>query len=270
MENSGNGTRTVNIFGNHFHDVTNWDAAGAMYHHNGVHNYMNVSSDSLALNLYNNVADGDWGTCCTTVPLTWSEVAPPDNFNIFNNVSVRACDGETSAVLQPQITTGVVANNTLLGCPTQSGDFEAIELHGSGISFENNAIAGYGQYVVVDSGTTFTVLDYNIYGPIGTSGNSNWQCGSNGTNTLSVWQSDCSGDFHGQRASSLGVSFVRRTAGRIGINWRSREFDEFMHGHSYAPFAGTRRGIPVRRTDLGTPALMSIKVVGVRLRRPQA
>jgi hypothetical protein len=222
MENSGNGTRTLNFYQNTCRDTSNWDTTVDKYHHNCVHNYMNVSSDSLGLNFYNNLATGSWGACCTTVTLTWSEVAQPANFNIFNNVNLQSCaDGQTAQAFEPQFTNGIMTNNTLIGCATVTGNTESTELHGSSITFENNAITGYGQYVVVDAGTTFTALDYNTYGAIGISGNSNWQYGATGVNCFNTsqsvacssvnpatqtWQGVTGADAHGQKVTSLGVN----------------------------------------------------------------
>lgn len=66
VENSGDGTRTLFIYGNHWHDAANWDTTTDAFHHNGVHNYMNTSSDSLGFYVYNNIVDGNWGSCCAT------------------------------------------------------------------------------------------------------------------------------------------------------------------------------------------------------------
>jgi len=212
VENSGNDTggRTFRFHDNICRDTANWDVPGTLaYHHNCVHNYMNVAAQSTELSFYNNTASGLWGPCCGTVSLTWSEVAKPDNFYIFNNVALQSCaDGETLQALEPQMTTGIVANNTLIGCGSVSGNTEAIELNGSGITFENNAIATYGQFIVVDTGTTFTALDYNTYGTIGLSGNSPWQCGATGYSSFATWQgcAIATTDTHGQKVTSLGVN----------------------------------------------------------------
>ena len=59
------GTRTLNFYNNHIHDAANWDTSNDAFHHNGLHSYMNVNSDSLGINLYNNLSDGNWGTATT-------------------------------------------------------------------------------------------------------------------------------------------------------------------------------------------------------------
>ncbi len=207
VENSGNGPRTVNIHDNHFHDAANWDTSSDTFHHNGLHNYMNVASDSLALNLYNNLSDGDWGACCTTATMSFTEFANPNNFNAFNNVDIQSCNNNTAPVFDYGATGGIFVNNTAIGCPTTPQNVNAFSIYGTNIDFRNNAIEGYGQYLVVKAGTTFTHLDYNVYGAMGQSGNAPWQCGSTGASALSAWQSACSGDAHGTKVSILNVTF---------------------------------------------------------------
>lgn len=210
VENSGNGTRTLYIYGNHWHDASNWDTSGDVFHHNGIHNYMNVSSDSLGLYLYNNLADGDWGACCTTSNLTFVEVEHPAYYYVFNNVVVQSCSNNTapadSSYTTPSGQGEIWYNNTLLGCRTTASNTRSVDLYGTGMAWENNAVEGYGQYVVVGTGYSFSALDYNVYGAIGTSGNLPWQCGSTGNGSFAVWQSSCGGDAHGQKVTLLNVS----------------------------------------------------------------
>jgi len=209
LENSGNGTRTLFFYGNHCHDASNWDTGADTYHHNCIHNYMNTSSDSLGLYIYNNRSDGNWGTCCTTSNFLFIEVAPPANLYVFNNVAIQQCVNSNPPITTRTQNAGagfaLLANNTFLGCATTSSNVEAIDLYGTGITAENNATENYGQYVVTGT-ASFTTLDYNFYGAIGTSGNSPWVC--NGTNdaTFANWKSSCGGDSHGNKLTSLGVN----------------------------------------------------------------
>lgn len=210
IENSGNGTRTLFVYNNHWHDATNWDTSLDTYHHNGIHNFMNTSSDSLGLYVYNNKADGDWGSCCTTSNFLFTETAPPANFFVFNNVVIQSCNSNTEpANFAHTVNAGAgpaFYNNTFLGCGTTSSNVTAVELFGTTVTFENNAIEKYGQYVVTGSSATFSTLDYNTYGAIGLSGNSPWQFGATGDATFANWQSTSGGDSHGQKVSSLNVN----------------------------------------------------------------
>jgi hypothetical protein len=204
MENSGNGTRTLNFHDNHCHDASNWDTTNDAFHHNCLHSYMNTPSDSIAIDFYNNLADGNWGSCCTTDTMLYVEVDSPDNFNVFNNVCLQY-SGNVAPCIQYTATTGLFANNTALGV-TASSNPEAYQIGGSGLSVENNAVSGYGQFVVVSSGSTFIIFDYNQWGTTEGSGDSPWQYGGTGANTFSAWQSACSCDSHGGNPSSLGIT----------------------------------------------------------------
>lgn len=209
-ENSGNGTRTTFFYNNHCHDATNWDTTGDTYHHNCIHSYMNTSSDSTDFYIYNNQSDGDWGTCCTTSNFLFIETAPPANLYVFNNLVIQKCSNSEYGVSTRTQSAGagfsLFANNTLLGCASTASNVEAIDLYGTGLVYENNAIENYGQYVVTGSTASFTTLDYNSYGGIGLSGNSPWQFGATGDNTFAAWQTSSSGDTHGQKLTSLNVN----------------------------------------------------------------
>jgi hypothetical protein len=205
FENSGDGTRTLNIHDNHIHDTSNWDTTQDFFHHNGIHNFMAAgSTDSLALNWYNNLSDGNWGSCCTTTTMIFTEDTNPANFNVFNNVCLQY-SGNTAPCIQYGATTGVFANNTALGVTT-SGNVEAYEVYGSGITFENNAASGYGQFIVAQAGTTFNAVDNNQWGTTEGNGNAAWVWNGVSAGTFAAWQSACSCDSHGGNPASLGVS----------------------------------------------------------------
>src|SRR5579863_2407 len=211
LENSGTGTRTMFFYGNHCHDASNWDTGVSdTFHHNCIHSYMNTASDMTDLYIYNNRSDGNWGTCCTTSNFLFIETAPPANAYVFNNVVIQQCLNSNPAISTRTQNSGagfvLLANNTFLGCATTSSNVNAIDLYGTSITAENNAIENYGQYVVTGASATFTTLDYNFYGGIGMSGNSPWQCGASGDANFAAWQSSCSGDTHGGKLSSLGVN----------------------------------------------------------------
>ena len=205
--NSGNGTRTVNIHDNHIHDASNWDTSNDFFHHNGLHNFMNVATDSLALNFYNNLIDGNWGNCCTTATSLFTEVDSPNNFNVFNNVTIQY-PGNLAPAYDYQATGGVFANNTSIGVATTPSNTNAVQIYAAttGVAFENNVIQGYGQYLYIQAGASFTTFDYNTYGPKGESGTNAWQTGSSGSSSFSGWQKVCSCDSHGQYNASLNVS----------------------------------------------------------------
>jgi hypothetical protein len=205
---TGTGTRTVNIYSNHFHDASNWDTSGDSFHHNGIHVFMNNASDSLGLNIYNNMSDGNWGSCCTTSTQLFVDTggfSTPDNVNAYNNISVQYAGNLAPAWIYAA-TTGIFVNNTALGVATTPSNTYAVALAGTNITFKNNVIQNYGQYLYVASGTSFAAFDYNTYGPIGLSGVNHWQYGTTGTSTFSAWPGICSCDSHGQYNTNLNLS----------------------------------------------------------------
>ena len=167
---------------------------------------MNTNSDSLLFNVYNNLSDGNWGNCCTTNTLLFTETDLPANFNVFNNVCVQN-NGDTSGCFGYYATTGVFANNTAIGI-TVTGNVKAIEVGGTNITFENNVVQNYGQFIVVDTGTTFTSFDYNYWGPNNFNGNNPWEYGATGAGSFAAWQSACSCDSHGGQANNISVNSV--------------------------------------------------------------
>lgn len=206
LEYSGDGPRTLNFHDNHCHDASNWDTSSDAYHHNCMHSYMNTNSDSIATNFYNNLSDGNWGSCCTTSTGLYTEIDSPSNFNVFNNVALQY-PGNLAPAWEYAATGGVFANNTAIGVATTPGNTYAIGLWATtGVKFENNAVEGYGQYIYVQAGSAFATFDYNQWGAIGLSGNSPWQWMSTGANTFAQWQTACSCDSHGGHPAHLGVN----------------------------------------------------------------
>ena len=213
VELSGSGQRTLNLHGNHFHDASNWDTTSDAFHHNGIHVFMVNASDSLGINIYNNLSDGNWGNCCTTAFQAYIEGgsqmrsgwAAPDNVNIFNNVAIQH-PGNTSPAWTIGVTTALIANNTLIGSSSSTSG-SPIRIGGTGITFENNAIQGFQQFWYSYPGSTFTNIDYNQWSNAIATGNTHWQMGTTGgTNTFTAWQKLCSCDSHGGNPAHLGVN----------------------------------------------------------------
>ena len=135
------------------------------------------ASNSVATNVYNNLSDGNWGNCCTTATQLFIDAGTgypiPNNVNVFNNVAIQY-GTNTAPAWEYGAATGLFANNTAIGVATTPSNVNPVVLYGNGITFENNVLQNYGQYVVAQPGTTFTVIDYNTYGSIGVSGNAAW------------------------------------------------------------------------------------------------
>lgn len=206
MEISGSGTRALNIYGNHVHDATNWDTTANTYHHNFLHFYMDAGpTDSLASNVYNNLSAGDWGSCCTTATMIYSETTNPANFNVFNNVALQATGNRAPAYVMGA-TGGVFANNTIIGSMTQGSSY-AVSLYGSWRAVENNVVSGYTQLITEYTHTSFsaTTFDYNQWGSA--LGTYPWDWISHHSPTFADWKSACGCDAHSPPpADSLGLN----------------------------------------------------------------
>ena len=208
VELSGSGSRTLNLHDNHFHDASNWDTTTDAFHHNGIHVFMVNASDSLGINIYNNLSDGNWGNCCTTAFQAFIESyngTIPDKVNIYNNVAVQY-PGNTSPAWNISATNLLFANNTAIGSATSTSG-SAIRFGGIGITFENNTFQGFQQFWYSYPGSTFINIDFNQWAnPIPT-GNTHWQIGKlGGANTFSEWRKLCTCDLHGASPAHLGVN----------------------------------------------------------------
>ena len=208
IENSGPGVRTLITHDNHYGSTTNWDTApgtpncvtaGDCYHHNsGVHSFMPTSSQMTLWLDYNNLSDGvaSINHCCSTSIFLFNDADFPSNTYHFNNVIIQDCQGSNAPAFNygsstvTGNTTNLVANNTLIGCPTTAGNTWAFQLNGTLVSLENNLNQGFGQYINANASATAALgtIDYNAYGPKGINGNSPWQCGTTGEGNLAAWQ----------------------------------------------------------------------------------
>jgi hypothetical protein len=214
MEFSGSGSGiTLNVHDNDFHDTANWDTGMVnAFHHNGIHIFRD-NPDSSTVNFYNNKSYGAWGSCCTTDTMIFTEITQINLMNVFNNLQVQPCDGQKAPSMQLGMTAGVVANNTFIGCASQSPNDPALQVfvvdHADDVKIYNNFIEGYGQHFIVKNfsgvGAVPSVIDYNIYGPVGISASGHWVCLSSATNTFSTWKSDCSADTNGSTQASPDV-----------------------------------------------------------------
>lgn len=198
VENSGDGTRIFNFYNNYCHDTANWDTTSDAFHHNCLHMYLISGTTSVATTFYNNLSYGDWGLCCSTATQMYLEFATPNNFNVFNNVSIQYGLNIVPSMLYGGAGS-IVANNTWIGTGFGGGrgNTECGAYGGTALTIENNACGGWGQYLAeLDGAATFTTWDYNQYGPTGNSGNPPFVWHSSGYTNLAAFQSVCSCDTH--------------------------------------------------------------------------
>ncbi len=200
----------LTIHDNHLHDMSNWDTGVAdAYHHDGIHCFNGSGGKIQTLTLYNNLFDGNEGTCCVTswIFLESNSSSTPWSDNtgtaiIYNNVLVGTLDLPNGQLFIGRGTGHVLYNNTIYVTGTQNnGDCLRVrDSGGSGLTItaKNNVFQGCGQTFSMDSATSTITWDYNAYGNIA-GGNElfNWTSHTNGSaNTVAAWQTQCSCDSH--------------------------------------------------------------------------
>jgi hypothetical protein len=202
------------VFNNHFHNFDGWTNTGA--HVNGIHCYDGSGGGISSFYLYNNVFDGNMGTCCWTAWVYLESNGPGDNWDnntgtlyAYNNVFV-----DTIGLGNASLQTGggvnhMIVNNTFWGTQSTSyGTGKCLQVGGTGMTVENNVFVQCHQITYADSHSgqtpSFAAWDYNVYGP-SNSGTSNFQFNSITQSTLSSWQSSCGCDAHSQ-ASNNGLT----------------------------------------------------------------
>jgi len=199
------------FYGNHLHNFDRWTLTPA--HVNGIHCYdlgQGSAGGISSFYLYNNLFDGNMGSCCWTAWAYFEADGPGQNWvantgalYAFNNVFVAPsnCCLNGNGLLNYGGGQGhMILNNYFYGTQAQGGPCIDFTGSGPGQTIENNVFENCGQVI---AGTTFdgnpapawVTWDYNIYANI-SSGNTAWAVNSINTNSLSTWQSGCGCDAH--------------------------------------------------------------------------
>ena len=126
---------------NHIGSTTNWDTTGDSFHHDGIHNFGYTTLETL-YEVYNNLFDGDWGSCCATA-FIYTEYHALENYYQFNNV-FHQHDNNLFPLVEVDPTTGGLYNDTYLCGQGSSTNVVALLLEGDTAStnIENNAFYG--------------------------------------------------------------------------------------------------------------------------------
>ena len=191
------GAHTLSFHDNHVGSTVNWDTTMDVFHHDGIHFYEGAGPSSAGTYVYNNLFDGDWGTCCTTAYI-FQEMSPIANYYVFNNVF-----NETRGNLMPAIenywpTVGGLYHNTFL-CAAGGSTNQAISINSaaSNANIENNTFYNCNQFLTFAGSTLPGTVDYNVYLAQGAGGDDAWGVSTGGYDPpLSTWQAACSCDAH--------------------------------------------------------------------------
>jgi hypothetical protein len=197
------------FYNNHVHDPDRWTNGGGATHINGIHCFGAPNGPGTGIQsfyLYNNVFDGNMGSCCWTawVYLESNGLAAGNwdgntgTLYAFNNVFVDSLGLGNASLQTGGGVNHFVVDNSFYGTP-YSGT--CLQWGGTGTTIENNVFNNCGAIMFADphSGLTpsYNTIDYNLYGKA-QSGNALWHVNSMSISTLSTWQSACNCDRHSQ------------------------------------------------------------------------
>jgi hypothetical protein len=180
---------SVYIFGNTFHDPSNWDDIANNNHHDGIHEWsFGVGNSITASYNYNNYFYGNFGTNFTSA-IFHQAFSLGSTDAVFNNVVAPIGGAGGNGYIGMGSNGGggwLLANNTIIGYSTASGI--GFNSNGSAGTAYNNIIATVNSAMYTIGGNPMQAIDYQDYYNIGSGG---WSGGG----PLSVWQSYCLSTF---------------------------------------------------------------------------
>jgi hypothetical protein len=102
-------------------------------------------------------------------------------------------------------------NNTIYSSRSVNGGVVAIHNYGTGVSVENNIVIGAGQAIAFNTGSTYVIVDYNLYYDIGSQG---W-----GFSTFAGWRTSCKCDLHSSNTNpNLSSTYMPTSASAAVIS----------------------------------------------------
>jgi hypothetical protein len=198
------------IHDNHFHDYAAWDSGTAdRYHHDGIHLWGQTGLIISNGVIYNNMFDGNSGSCCTTAHIFLQDSI--QNVTVFNNVievpsnlSINGIElgGPTTNPSWPIATGNAAYNNFFtVGQHAQGGGAALFARDQNNFTAENNVlIGGQADISIVEGGSlSSTGIDFELYDALGTdfADNNSFHYQSNpSTSNFTTWQSECNCDAH--------------------------------------------------------------------------
>lgn len=167
ISNNNNGTLTgALIHDNHFGSTAAWDYTGCPSHHNSLHAFSYTQTAS-GIKYYNNLVDGDWGTCSTAALFIEGSGSLISDSYIYNNYfNITQSTNLSGGLLS--ISSGgntLISNNTLKSNLANNTGFWVDGTGTSSIVFENNIIDGVssGQSFITKDLSKFSSIDFNVY-----------------------------------------------------------------------------------------------------------
>jgi len=207
---AGSGSQVLTglvIYGNRFHDFSNWDTTVDAYHHDGVHLFASNNASASGSQIYNNSCYGNLGANITSC--FYFEESSPGTL-IFNNVmsNITAPGGNFGLIGFGDNKGGGVYNNTMIGVGNNAFYCLMIATPSSGTpaNFENNVMSGcWMGTAYYNTSPIVGILDYNAYGDttVGSVGY-NAQIGTN--YSLANWRTFTGRESHSLYNATLNVS----------------------------------------------------------------
>lgn len=193
---------------NLIHDTVNWQATGCPFHQDGIHTFGVTGSTMDGIYVYNNVFDGDWGTCPTGfifVEFGGGGGGTPSNMKNsfwFNNVGIVVNTGFVNTNGWFNVSSGItggatkIFNNTIIGDNATDNSACIVTGNLNSLSVENNAVAPCGSPMRIDS-STIAILNNDFYGASCQNGGNCFVFNSSFTGSFSAWKTATGGDGSG-------------------------------------------------------------------------
>jgi hypothetical protein len=169
---AANSITNESVHDNDIHDFGNWDTTTDTFHHDGIFaSGSNTSGTSTSfISIYNNYLHGVMSNCPANCMTAYIYVNAANNISIYNNLVVPPTG---QLVYNGLVTLGAgtyndhiykIFNNTVIGGDTSGGGGACFSLNGiASVSFENNISSNCTYLLWSRAGTSYTVLDRNVY-----------------------------------------------------------------------------------------------------------
>ena len=199
------------VFGNKFHDSSNWAVAGCGGIHVDAFHMFSTGGATLGNTIDNfyfhdNHMYGSYGTCASAHFFIEGGTDRANMVNgwFFNNVSQIPNGAITISWHEIFSATSSVmyANNTIQGPGNADNTFCANIGSTNNTTIKNNVFTGCGGQINVGSLTGVSNIDYNFYDTTCNSGNCWVFNGSFVGGTFAAWKTACSCDSHGTQNAS--------------------------------------------------------------------
>jgi len=205
----------LRIHDNDISNFINWDDSPSVNsnHHDGIHVWSYNTGDSITGALvYNNYIHGDWGASWNSGLYVEALTGLPTAYYFSNLLTDQSTVSHLGCGVICALSNGIsILNNTIDSSRSVNGGVVAIHNYGTGVSVENNIVIGAGQAIAFNTGSTYVIVDYNLYYDIGSQG---W-----GFSTFAGWRTSCKCDLHSSNTNpNLSSTYMPTSASAAVIS----------------------------------------------------